>query len=57
MKALVLATLPDMERALQESRDSWQRHVGGVEMLKLLLVEQDRLDKEAEDAVPKEDDS
>ena len=39
MKALIEETLPDMERALQESRDSWQRHIGGVEMLRLLLTE------------------
>ena len=54
MKELIQATLPDMERALQEARDSWQRHVGGVEMLKLLLAEQDKRDKEAEDAIPEE---
>ena len=57
MKALIEATLPDMERALQESRDSWQRHVGGVEMLRLLLTEAKLREEEAKDAIPQEVDA
>ena len=54
MLETIKATLPDMEKRLQEQRDSWQRHVGAVEILRLLITEGE---KEASDAVPEEDDT